>query len=165
MCVITLPAWSWPVSCLPLPWEKLEGQTVSLPSASVTFFSLFLQIIILVGRKSVQSPPPSTPPHPLPLSLQTYCLTTAVVSTRKLKEEAFLGRERLFSRAQQQRTREKVEQPIRRLGLQTAPLTSCLGLKEAADDAAPKTRTANTKRLHVCRVCVCTEHPPPAQPA
>lgn len=67
VCVITLPAWSWPVSFLPLPWEKLEGQTVSLPSPSVTFFSLFLQIIILVGRKSVQSPPPLlTPPSPPP---------------------------------------------------------------------------------------------------
>lgn len=56
-----------------------------------------------------------------------------------------------------------MEQPIRRLGLQTAPLTSCLGLKEAADDAAPKTRKANTNTAARLPCGVCTEPPPLSQ--
>lgn len=72
--MITLPAWFWLVSCLPLPWEKLEGETVSLPSPSATFFFFYKLLFWWGGSRSSLQPPP-------PPSLQTYCLNTVVVST------------------------------------------------------------------------------------
>lgn len=68
VCVITLPAWSWPVSCLPLPWEKLEGQTVSLPSPSVTFFFSFFTNYYFGGEEVGPVSTNPAPPIPSPLA-------------------------------------------------------------------------------------------------